>query len=55
MVGTIVMREELSFVSIDVDFMNKNFNRNFSINDDYGASMAVLSYNGMMLGSKGEE
>lgn len=55
MVGTLCLRKEFQFTSIDVEFTNKNFHKNIVINDDYGATMAVLGYSGMMLASKGQE
>lgn len=54
-VGTMALREEANFTSVDVEFANKNFNRNITINDDFGACMGALSYSGMMLASRGEE
>lgn len=55
MVGTIVLREEFQFTSVDVDFTNKQFHRNLVFNDDFGACMAALNYSGLMLASKAEE
>ena len=55
MVGTICLREEFQFTSVDVEFTNKQAFRNLQFNDDYGASMAALSYSGLMLASKAEE
>ena len=55
MVGTVWLREEFQFTSIDVEFFNKNFHRNLVINDDYGVTMAAMNYSGMVIASKGEE
>ena len=54
-VGSVFLRKELNYVSIDVEFMNKAFHRNLSLNDDYGVSMAAINYSGMIVASKGEE
>jgi ferredoxin-like protein FixX len=54
MVGTVVLREELAYTSIDVDFTNKQHHRNVVINDDFGIVMASIGYSGMLLASKGE-
>jgi hypothetical protein len=35
--------------------MNKQFHRNLVINDDFGVSMAVLNYSGVLLASRAEE
>ena len=32
--------------------MNKNFHRNLKLNDDFGISMAVLNYAGLLMASK---
>ena len=55
MVGTVCLREEFQFTSIDVDFTNKNFHRNLVLNDDYRACMAAMNYSGMILASKAQE
>ena len=55
MVGTVVLREELAYTSIDVDFTNKQLNRNIVINDDFGIIMASIGHSGMILASKGAE
>ncbi len=52
MVGTIWLRNEVQYTSVDVEFNNKNFHRNIMINDDYGAEFAALNYSGMILASK---
>ena len=53
MVGTVCLRQEAAFTSIDVDFTDKNKNRNIVINDDFGIVMACIGYSGMFLASKG--
>lgn len=53
-VGTCILRKQMQFTSIDVEFTDKNFHRNFSINDDFNVSMACLNYSGLFLASKGE-
>jgi len=55
MVGTVVLREELAYTSIDVDFTNKQHHRNIVINDDFGIIMCSIGYSGMLLASKGAE
>jgi len=55
MVGSVVLREELAYTSIDVDFTNKQLHRNIVINDDFGTVMASIGYSGMLLASKGSE
>ena len=55
MVGTVCIREELTYTAIDIDFTDKNTHRNLVINDDYGAIMAAISHSGMLLASKGAE
>lgn len=54
MVGTVCLREELSYTAVDVDFTDKHNHRNVVINDDYGAVMVSISNAGMLLASKGE-
>lgn len=44
----------MQFTSIDVEFTDRNFHRNFSINDDFNVSMACLNYSGLFIASKGE-
>ena len=53
MVGTVCLRQEAAFTSIDVDFTDKNKNRNIVINDDFGIIMAAIGYSGMFMASKG--
>jgi hypothetical protein len=43
-----------TFVSIDVEFCDKNLHRNLSINDDFRCSMAALNYSGLLLASEGD-
>ena len=52
MVGTIWLRQELQYTSVDVEFSNKNFHRNLMFNDDYGAELAALNYSGLVLASR---
>jgi hypothetical protein len=52
MVGTVSLRKEFAFTSIDVDFMNKQFHRNLVLADDFGIEMACLNYSGLLLASK---
>ena len=53
-VGTVTLRRQLQFTSIDVDFTDKTFHRNLSINDDFNCSMACVNYSGLMVASKAE-
>jgi hypothetical protein len=55
MVGIVNLRKEFQFTSIDIDFQNKQFHRNLVIADDFGISMSVLNYSGVLLASKAEE
>lgn len=55
MVGTVCLRQEMSYTSIDVDFTDKQTHKNVVINDDYGAVMAVLSNSGLLIASKGTD
>lgn len=50
--GTVILRRQAQFTSIDVDFCDKNFHRNLSFNDDFRCSMAALNYSGLFLASK---
>lgn len=54
-VGTVHLRKQNMYTSVDVDFTDKNFHSNIRINDDFKSSMASLSYGGLLLASKGEE
>ncbi|TNV85001.1 hypothetical protein FGO68_gene11836 [Halteria grandinella] len=54
LVGTVCLRQELTFTSVDVDFTDKQTHRNLVINDDYGAVMVALGHGGMLIASKGE-
>lgn len=49
MVGIVSLRHEFQFTQIDVEFMNKQFHRNLGITDDYGSTMAVLNYGGLLI------
>jgi hypothetical protein len=53
-VGTIFLRRQANFTSIDVDFQDKSLHRNFSMNDDFNCSMASMNYSGLMIASRGE-
>ena len=55
MVGIVSLREEFQFTAIDVEFMNKNFHRNLTLNDDFGISMAALNYAGLLMASKAQQ
>ena len=55
MVGTIWLRQELQYTSVDVEFTNKNFHRNLMFNDDYGAEMAAINYSGLILASRADK
>lgn len=55
MIGSVVLRDELAYTSVDVDFTNKQLHRNIVINDDFGVIMASVGYSGMILASKGAE
>jgi hypothetical protein len=46
------LRKQQQFTSVDVEFTDKNFHRNLSINDDFRCSMAVLNYSGLLLAGK---
>jgi len=48
-------REALQGATVDVEFMNKTFHRNFSIPNEYNYTMAALGYTGLILASKGKE
>jgi hypothetical protein len=52
LVGQVFLRKTLQFTSVDVEFTDKNFHRNFSINDDFRCSMACLNYSGLFLAGK---
>lgn len=54
LVGTVILRRQVRFTSIDVDFQDKSMHRNFSLNDDFNCSMASLNYSGLMTASQGE-
>lgn len=54
MVGTVCLREELTYTAVDVDFTDKQTHRNLLINDDYGTIMVAIGHSGMLLASKGE-
>ena len=54
-VGFVGVRDELTYAVVDVDFTNKNFHRNLTINNTYSYTMAALNYNGVLLASQAEE
>ena len=53
-VGTVHLRKQDLYTSVDVDFTDKNFHSNIRINDDFKSSMASLNYTGLLLASRGE-
>jgi len=53
-IGTVHLRKQNMYTSVDVDFNDKNFHSNIRINDDFKSSMASLSYTGLLLASRGE-
>ena len=53
-VGTVTLRKQDQFKSIDIQFKDRTFHRNLSINDDFRCSMACLNYSGLLLASKGD-
>ena len=50
-VGVVGIRSEFSYTVIDIEFLNRNFHRNLSINDDFNVVMASMNYNGVLLAS----
>ena len=54
LVGTVILRRQVRFTSIDVEFQDKSMHRNFSLNDDFNCSMASLNYSGLVIASQGE-
>ena len=53
LIGTVILRREGNqYTSIDLEFNDRGFHRNFNFTDDIGACMASLSYSGIMLASK---
>lgn len=54
-VGTVVLRKAATFTSIDVEFNDKSLHSQFSLNDDFGSTMASLGYGGLLLASKGQK
>lgn len=51
MVGTVTIRHELHLTEIDVEFSNKQFHKNLTLTDSFGAKMATINYNGLLLAS----
>ena len=50
-IGVVGVRSEFQYTVVDIEFMNRAFHRNLSINDDFGVSMAAMNYNGALLAS----
>ena len=55
LVGTVVLRRNIDFTAIDVEFADRTFHRNFNLNDDFKAEFACMNYSGLLLASKGEK
>ena len=55
MIGTVGVRHEFQYTTIDIEFTNKNFHRNLSIKDDFGVCMSAMNYSGAFLASRAEE
>jgi hypothetical protein len=55
MVGIVSLRQEFQFTAIDVEFMNKNFHRNLTLNDDFGIQLVALNYTGLLMASKEQQ
>lgn len=53
-VGTVILSKNNQFTSINVEFQDRQFHRNFSISDDFRSNMACLNYSGLFLGTRGE-
>ncbi len=51
MVGIVTIRHELHLTEIDVEFSNKQFHKNLTLTDSFGAKMATINYNGLLLAS----
>ena len=54
-VGVVGLRSEFQYTVVDIEFTNRNFHRNLSINDDFGVCMAAMNYNGVLLASQAEQ
>jgi len=54
-VGTIEHRRHQNYNSIDVNFADTGFHRNFVTRDDYKISMATMNFTGLVMASKGED
>lgn len=52
LMGTIQLRKASNFTSVDVEFSDKNFHRNFRANDDFKACMASMNYTGLVTASR---
>ena len=55
MVGTCSLRNELHYSTVDIEFTNRNFHKNLSINDDFGVCMAAMNYSGVIMASQVDE
>lgn len=53
-VGTISLRKQLQYTSVDVHFADVNFHRNLQFNDDFKICMASMNYNGLLAASKAQ-
>lgn len=53
-VGVVGIRAEFQYTVIDIEFMDRTFHRNLSINDDFNVVMAAMNYNGVLLASMAE-
>lgn len=53
-IGTCHLKRYTNFTSVDVEFTDKTFHRDFQLNDDFTFSMACLNYSGLLLASRGE-
>jgi hypothetical protein len=49
MVGIVTVRHEFQLTEIDVEFMNKQFHKNITLTDTFGATMAAINYNGLLI------
>lgn len=49
MVGIVTVRHEFQLTEIDVEFMNKQFHKNLTLTDTFGATMAAINYNGLLI------
>lgn len=49
MVGIVTLRHDFQLTEIDVEFMNKQFHKNITLTDTFGATMACINYNGLLI------